>query len=674
MPIRYSDSAKDDNGAPITGDNGEPEDSEPRRPMFRGFIGGDSFCTKQGYRGLRLDSMWVQNIFDSFETDDDELATIALQSQLADLKDMVIGGYEGSAFSIGDFGFYAENQFETQARFLTEEARRKAVGKNYLSVDEWEVVDARLTEIAHHGKARFRTVTRGDSFATLAIRESAFRVAKVFMDAGIDPLMENEDGDDMFQTVKQQYQFLVQGLKEIQDFKMQAKHVILVPSTIEGMIDKENRTLQQFNNLAAFATSVEHTLHTRLKGIEHDLVLQRRCMLRNLDFPADKKKNIAQKDKVEKYIEEIEQLKFYIDEKLRHHEIHGSQLESLTDVLSSNLDLIFPTADEETLATAGMSSQKFVTEDNEFVSAAALITTSASAAAADDDDSTAQSVSRPTTADYSDKQQLLLLPPIIEDQDKAARQRSTLRQQSVRSFDNSSVDGRSSISGSLRGNAAAADYTGAISRQNSYESQTSRGSVMGILGSRSSSKYSNLADPVRTQQQSRRDVDIRSDVPGSSAVSTPRTARTVDSAASSIASSSYYHTSNNNTSSRQQQKSQPRLQSKQELYDKLGINNYGTNSSSKASKRTTSATATTATTAESPKRTHGGGSFAAAGSLSLVSTTSRTSNAGTDSSGQEQQSQASRAIFSVEKAQKKDNYTPVIGTLKESDHEVVMYR
>eukprot|EP01032_Pedospumella_encystans_P004609 gene4609-5472_t len=103
----------------------EAVEAELPRPMFRGFIGGDAFITKKGYRGLRLDSLWVQNIFESFKTDDHELAAIALKSAIADVNDRE--KIQGIALQ----------------------------AKVYLSGSEWEEVEKKLLVLANHGYATF---------------------------------------------------------------------------------------------------------------------------------------------------------------------------------------------------------------------------------------------------------------------------------------------------------------------------------------------------------------------------------------------------------------------------------------------------------------------------------------------------------------------------------------
>ena len=140
-------------------------------PKFRGHLPGSSFITSKGFRGMQIDTCWSQLLLQSFEKDDAELAATSLKSDLADVKDKVEGGEHGAPFSIGDFGFYANNQF-TEAISQSKSAHRTLIKDSlYLPASEWKDVDEALEKgIRHHGSIRFAKVVRGDTFAALAVR------------------------------------------------------------------------------------------------------------------------------------------------------------------------------------------------------------------------------------------------------------------------------------------------------------------------------------------------------------------------------------------------------------------------------------------------------------------------------------------------------------------------
>lgn len=139
------------------------------KQIFRGFLTGTAFITKKGYKGTKLDSLWVRQIFDAFENDDVELVEIALKSVLADYDDRVLGGECGAPFLIGDFGFYASNQFKRQEQFLQLCEETNAPGHMFLSRRQWNEINEKLAVLANHGTARFYKAVRGDSFASLAV-------------------------------------------------------------------------------------------------------------------------------------------------------------------------------------------------------------------------------------------------------------------------------------------------------------------------------------------------------------------------------------------------------------------------------------------------------------------------------------------------------------------------
>eukprot|EP01031_Cornospumella_fuschlensis_P027802 gene27802-33576_t len=183
--------------------------------MFRGFVGGTAFITKKGYRGTSIDSIWVQNLFKSFDLDDAELAAIAVKSSLADIHDVVTGGEYGTPYSIGLHGFYAESQFQKQATLLKETERHNSDQKFYLSENEWGIIDHYLTKVAHVSKNEFDSVCPGDTFAVLAVKKNAYEVAAFLLHAGVDPVLPNDDEEDLFMALKQQYQNVTIKMKEL---------------------------------------------------------------------------------------------------------------------------------------------------------------------------------------------------------------------------------------------------------------------------------------------------------------------------------------------------------------------------------------------------------------------------------------------------------------------------
>ena len=198
------------------------------------------------------------------------------------MNDRVIGGVYGSPFSIGDYGFFAEQQFAPQFEYLNEKIHNIAITtKMYLSTDEWNRIEKRLKFISNYGNSNFIEVNIGDSFADLAIRSNSFQVAKICMNHGIDPLIENSIQQDLFIIMKKQYHKISLQLREIQALKYEASIKVMVPSVVQHILSEESRLLDCYYYLSEFANDLKENLLNRIKNIELDIVLQRRALLRN---------------------------------------------------------------------------------------------------------------------------------------------------------------------------------------------------------------------------------------------------------------------------------------------------------------------------------------------------------------------------------------------------------
>lgn len=67
---------------------------------------------------------------------------------------------------------------------------------------------------------------------------------------GIDPMVENEEYEDLFGITKQQYNHIGISLKEIQDFRVIAHETVLPPSEIDRNIKKEAEILKNYKDLS----------------------------------------------------------------------------------------------------------------------------------------------------------------------------------------------------------------------------------------------------------------------------------------------------------------------------------------------------------------------------------------------------------------------------------------
>lgn len=302
-----------------------PKDAAKKPNLFRGLLGGTTFVTAFGTRVSTLDSMWGQNIFLSFNHDEVDVLNIALRSSLADVTEQVSGGEHGSPFDLGDFGFYSENKQQMQAALLTGLERKYAVGKYFLSAAEWEKVEHRLGEIAAFSHAFVRRAVRGDTFASLAVRANAFKVARVLMDRGVDPLVNNGEGEDLICIIREQYGYMSDRLHHVMAHKDETQRRVFPPTELTDVLNEEKYVLDTFVNMKSFIDSTVANLEKRLVLISRDKQDKRRAELRKESLPAWNLWNADQYDKANAHMRECAEIKSFIDEKLEMHERHNKQ-------------------------------------------------------------------------------------------------------------------------------------------------------------------------------------------------------------------------------------------------------------------------------------------------------------------------------------------------------------
>ncbi len=203
-----------------------------------------------------------------------------MRSSLADMKDRVIGGDYGCALSIGGYGFFAQSQFETQAKLLQELERINSAEDYFLSVEEWEKMDKYLLDVASFSKAYFDHVMPGDTFGVLAVKKNAFKIGIILLDNGLDPLVENIEKNDLFYACKMQYQVLTLRLKAL---NMRQNTFLEATAQIRQewvSIQKEQVLVNQaLTTFIPFLDKMKEILIERLVTIEADIVFKRRCDL-----------------------------------------------------------------------------------------------------------------------------------------------------------------------------------------------------------------------------------------------------------------------------------------------------------------------------------------------------------------------------------------------------------
>lgn len=258
------------------------EQLKGRKEVFRGFIPGSSIRTTKGYVGSKLDSLWARNIIESLVNDDAELLDIALESSIADVDCCVEGGEFASPYCLDNYGFYAANQFEKQARALQAHERALVEEKSalFLSEREWGYVDAQLGRYARFNKARLNKVERGDSIAMIAMREAAFEVSAASLRKGVDPLVRNEKDEDLMVILKEVYAELNESI--LLNFRQQKEmaRTIMLPLQLEEVIKTQDILKQKIVDLCTFLDYIEENFTARAKLIEEDKWTARKMTLR----------------------------------------------------------------------------------------------------------------------------------------------------------------------------------------------------------------------------------------------------------------------------------------------------------------------------------------------------------------------------------------------------------
>jgi hypothetical protein len=298
---------------------------------FRGFIGGSQFRTSLGFQGNAFDSLWVKHVFESFRKDDEELFQTAMKSSLADINDKVIGGEYGTPYSIGSFGFYGLNQFQDRSNFISQYERKEAVGKYFLSSTEWDEIDDKILRNISVASYKTRRAIRGDSFASLALRANAYKVARCMLDLGLDPLVENEDGEDLESILKEQYNTLCEEMHHILEEKESFAQSVVIPSQQRDVTNREDELLRHFYDMRKFLEFLLQQLEKRLINILDDKMKKRKLELQGHLVPNEILWNINQEGKTQEHIKESQSLFKLIDDRIkvyeRQREVHVDMTE-----------------------------------------------------------------------------------------------------------------------------------------------------------------------------------------------------------------------------------------------------------------------------------------------------------------------------------------------------------
>jgi hypothetical protein len=289
------------------------------RQVFRGFTGGNAVSTSKGYRGVTVETSWSQSLILSFENDDIELAKFSLKSQLADLKDTVEGGIAGCPYSIGDFGFYSEQQFQEQSTLLKEIERENTFKRKlFFSETEWQEIDRKLDQIAHFTKATFSNVQRGDTFSILAVRKHAFLIARYFLQIGVDPMIANEDGKDTFDITKDEYKVLSMEIKKLYERQQKYLASVRIRTELYQVEALNQRLIEKCQAFVELLEGFDQHFQYRKIQIDDDNKLLRRCELLNHICPPEKIWNVSLKETLANHQQDLAVLMDFLKQRIDH--------------------------------------------------------------------------------------------------------------------------------------------------------------------------------------------------------------------------------------------------------------------------------------------------------------------------------------------------------------------
>lgn len=309
-------------------------DQKKTKPhQFRGFVAGAQFRTKLGFQGNAFDALWGKHIFASFLKDDVELFDVAMKSSLADIHMTVEGGEFGTAFQIGDLGFYAKSQFNYQGDKIRKFERNFAKGTYFLTKDEWGEIDEKIQNIVTVAPPLIGRAINGDTFGALALRDNAFKVAKRMVEIGLDPLVENAEGEDLCSIVSEQYNTLTGLMHEILEEKEHSKHRVMVPSESADLERREVSRLDDFKHMKLFATEFLEKMEARERKIHDDKQMKRRLELKLMPVSQEMLWNISCEAKCTKHVKEMRNLIKQLTSRIDTYEKDRAEHMSLSDLM-----------------------------------------------------------------------------------------------------------------------------------------------------------------------------------------------------------------------------------------------------------------------------------------------------------------------------------------------------
>ena len=150
---------------------------------------------------------------------------------------------------------------------------------------------------------------------------------------GMDPLISNEEEEDMYQILEEQYNRMTGVMHDILREKEHSTHKILVPSEQRQMDEKEENTIQIFRFMLHFLEEFNLSLMARIAEIGEDKRLKRRLELRREPVSERILFNVSCEEQVNRNSDMGQKLQVQLIERIRVYEIRQKEHVHLADLM-----------------------------------------------------------------------------------------------------------------------------------------------------------------------------------------------------------------------------------------------------------------------------------------------------------------------------------------------------
>jgi len=137
---------------------------------------------------------------------------------------------------------------------------------------------------------------------------------------GMDPLISNEEEEDMYQILEEQYKYMTGVMHEVLQEKEKSTHKILVPSEQRRMDAQEEDTIQIFRYMLHFLAEFNSSLSARIADIGEDKRLKRRMELRREHVSEKILFNVSCEEQVNRNAAMGKALQAQLEERIRVYE------------------------------------------------------------------------------------------------------------------------------------------------------------------------------------------------------------------------------------------------------------------------------------------------------------------------------------------------------------------